>query len=115
MNPIRRFLLKIANGVGKEEVIPMRMAEMLRVNAPVETIKIGRSIGPEEYRVVPIADIISHSKREMAREIGEKMQEMGMIRYHVQEPLKGPERLCHSDIFDETYKISAEVRAVKWE
>ena len=114
MNIIRKMLLRLARGVAQEEVIPRRMATMLRVNAPVEKIKIGRIIWPGEYSAMPIEDIISYSKRELAHEIAEKMAENGMIRYQVKEPAEVPERIYRSDILEGEYTITAEVRIVKW-
>lgn len=117
MNIIRKTLLKLARGVAREDVpaVPLPAPQIVRADRPVEKIKIGRSIGPGEYKVFPIEDIISYSKWEMAQEIGEKMQELGMIRYQVQEPPKAPDRLYCSDLMNEVYTITAEAWAVRKE
>lgn len=117
MNIIRKTLLKLARGVAREDVpaVSIPAPQIVRVGRPVEKIKIGRAIGigPVEYQDRPIEDILSYSKREMAQEIGEKMQAMGAIRYRVHEPTKVPDRLYHTDISDGVYTIEAEAWVVK--
>lgn len=117
MNIIRKTLLKLARGVAREDVpaVPLPAPQIVRADRPVVKIKNVRLIGSGEYRVVPIEDIISYSKREMAQEIGGKMQELGMIRYQVQEPPKAPDRLSCSDLMNDVYTITAEAWAVRKE
>lgn len=115
INPIRHFLLKIAKGVAKEEAwIELPKKQIIRVDRPVQKIKVSREIGPEQYQYIPIDNIISYTKGEMILEIAEEMREKGMIRYQVDKPLKPPpEKLFISDIFDGMYRITAEVWAAR--
>lgn len=116
INPIRNFLLKIAKGVAQEEArIELPKMQIIRTDRPIQKIKAAREIGPEQYRYMPIDDIISYTKKEMAMEIAEEMQENGIIRYQVDKPLKPPEKLFISDIFDGVYRITAEVWAARWD
>lgn len=58
MNPIRKFLLKLANGVAREEVIPQRMLAIMKQERPLVTLRMKRMISsnypefcpPEENR-----------------------------------------------------------------
>lgn len=114
INPIRRFLLKIAKGVAQEDArIQLPEKQIIRADRPVQKIKASREMAPEQFRYMPFDDIISCIKREMILEIAEEMHEKGMIRYQVEKPLKPPEKILISDIFDGAYRITAEVLAVR--
>lgn len=114
INQIRRFLLRIAKGVAQEEaLIKLPERQIIQADRPVQKIKFSREIGPEQYRYMPIDDIISYTKREMALEIAEEMQEKGMIRYQVDKPLQLPGLNFKSNIFDGMYRITAEAWAVR--
>lgn len=102
MNPIRKFLLKLANGVAREEVIPQRMLAIMKQERPLVTLRMKRMISSNYPEFCPPEEIVSYTKREMAHALAEEMQEKNMIRYE------------HSHTHD-YHEIEAEIRAVKWE
>lgn len=86
MNILRKALLRMARGVAQEEAIGRQMMQAQHVNTPVEKIRISQVIPGREVQYRPCNDIIDYIEKEMAKEIGEKMAETGLIRFDVNMP-----------------------------
>lgn len=112
MNIIRKALLKLARGVAREDVPAVSIPEpkIVRVGRPVVKINKARVINRAEILYRPLEDIINYTQRELAQEIGEKMQEMGLICYRLDE-VEEPSDEWWRDM----YTVTAEAWAVKRE
>lgn len=104
MNPIRKFLLKLANGVAREEVaaIPQMTMHLVKQEYPLVTLRVQRMIESNYPQFSPEQAVVEYTEREMAWELVDKMQENGMI--------------CYSrDFTKDAHIIKAEIKAVKWD
>ena len=104
MNPIRKFILKLVNGVAREEVIPRSMFELSipKQERPIVTLRIKKRIPSNYPEFCPPEEIVSYTKKEMAHALAEELQEKKLIRYE------------HSHTHD-YHEIEAEIRAVELE